>query len=113
MKTVKAYIHVASTKLVVKKLEEASIENIMIEKVDEIVEWKNQEADIYSLEYSEKYTHMNKIEFFCNDLFLDKAIEIIQKYSKTGAEDEGVIFVQTVDKVIRLSSKTNNDFIKP
>ena len=112
MKTVKAFVNEEITKLIIKMLGKASIKNIMVEKVDEIADWEDQNALLYSLKYFEKYNHFEKIEFLCDDDRVNAIIEVIQEYSRTGKYDEGLILVQPVDQIVRIHSSNCNAFSK-
>ena len=103
MKTIKAYVRTNVTKQVIKKLEGYGIKNMTVEKVDEIAQWGDQQANMYSLEYLEKYNSIEKIEFVCDDSEADTLGELIKTNSKSGHDDNGFIIIQPADKLITIS----------
>ena len=105
MKTIKAYVRTNVTKQVIKKLEGCGIKNMTVEKVDEIAQWGDQQANIYSLEYLEKYNSVEKIEFVCDDRDAELLGELIKTNSRSGHDDNGVIIVQPADRVIVIPIK--------
>ncbi|MFA5805840.1 MAG: P-II family nitrogen regulator [Melioribacteraceae bacterium] len=105
MKTIKAYVRTDVTKKVIKKLEEKGVKNMMVERIDEIAQWEDKEARLYSLEYLEKYNVIEKIEFVCEDKDVEILCELIKVNSKTGHDDNGVIIVQPAEKIIPISTK--------
>ena len=105
MKTIKAYVRTNVTKSVIKKLEESGVKNMMVERINEIAQWEDQEAELYSIEYLEKYNVVDKIEFVCEDKDVEKLCELISKYSKSGHQDNGVIIVQSAEKIIQIPEK--------
>lgn len=105
MKIIKVCVHKEISKQLIKKLEENGAINIMIENIEEIADWNDKDAQIYSLEYLEKYNRMVKIEFLCNENKVDELCNIIKNNSKTGHYDEGAIIIQQTEKFIPLAKK--------
>ncbi len=105
MKTIKAYVRTNVTKSVIKKLEESGVKNMMVERINEIAQWEDKEAELYSIEYLEKYNIVDKIEFVCEDNDAENLCQIIKINSKSGHEDNGVIIVQPAEKIIQISKK--------
>jgi len=113
MKTIKAYVRQDVATRVIKKLEQSGVKNMMVEKIDETVQWEDRQAQIYSLEYLEKYNAIEKIEFVCEDCTVDILCELIKRNSKAGRDDDGVIIVQPAEKkMISISSKINDGGVK-
>ena len=111
MKTIKAYVRTNVTKQVIKKLESCGIKNMTVEKVDEIAQWGDQQANIYSLEYLEKYNLVEKIEFVCDDKEADTLGELIKTNSMSGHDDNGFIIIQPIDNMITISNKQQESLI--
>ncbi len=112
MKTIKAYVRQDVAKQVIKKLEQNGVKNMMVERIDEIAQWEDKQAQIYSLEYLEKYNAIEKIEFVCEDCNVDNLCELIKKNSKAGRDDDGVIIVQPTERMISISTKPNDQTVK-
>ena len=107
MKTIKAYVRTDVTKRVIKKLDEKGVKNMMVERIDEIAQWEDRQAQFYSIEYLEKYNTIEKIEFVCEDRDVETLCELIKINSKSGHDDDGVIIVQPAEKMITISNKAN------
>ena len=105
MKIVKACLHKEIIRQLIKKLEENGAINIMLENIDEIADWNDKDAKIYSLEYLEKFNQMVKIEFLCDEDKLDELCSIIKNNSKTGHFNEGAIIIQQAEKFIPIAEE--------
>ena len=105
MKTIKAYVRIGATKLVVQKLEEASIKNVMVHRIDEFDDCCDSKTKRYTLEFIDTYNVIDKIEFLCDDYLVERFTELIKVNSKTGRDDNGVIIVQPAESVIPISSR--------
>lgn len=55
-----------------------------------------------------------KIEMACSEPFVDRTIEAIVNAARTGAVGDGKIFVQPLDRVVRIrTGETNNAALTP
>ena len=45
-----------------------------------------------------------KIEIVCNDIIVDKVVEVIEKTAQTGLRGDGKIFISTIDQAIRIET---------
>jgi nitrogen regulatory protein PII len=79
--------------------------NIVLENIEEIADWKYKDAQIYSLEYLEKFNQMVKIESLCKDDKIETLCSIIESDSKTDHYNEGSIIIQQVEKFIPIAAK--------
>lgn len=63
-------------------------------------------SEIYrGSEYTINFLPKVKIEIVCAETKVDKAVNIILKYAKTGEVGDGKIFISTIDEVIRVRTE--------
>lgn len=56
----------------------------------------------YSIDFVEKYSKVAKLELVCDDSDEDRVVEIIQTKARTHQLGDGLIFVTTVDRAVRI-----------
>jgi nitrogen regulatory protein P-II 1 len=66
--------------------------------------WADKEAFSYSIEYVEKYSTVVKLEIVCEDLETNKLVDVIAKYGKTGASGDGMIFISSIEKSVKIKT---------
>lgn len=63
-------------------------------------------SEIYrGSEYTINFLPKIKLEIVCADSKIDKAVDIIIKFAKTGEVGDGKIFISTVDEAIRVRTQ--------
>jgi nitrogen regulatory protein P-II 1 len=110
MKEIKAYIRQSKTDIVIEKLEASGIRGMTVIDVHALCDWADKDSFSYSIEYVEKYSTVVKFELVCDDSDVDKLVEVISKYGRTGKSGDGWIFVSPVDKSVRIKTGAVNDF---
>lgn len=108
MKEIKAYIRREKTDIIIKKLEEAGIKGMTIIDVYALREWADQKSYSYSVEFVEKYSKVMKLEIVCEDNNVDKLADIIAQYGHTGNAGDGMIFISSIEKSIKIKTKEIN-----
>ena len=110
MKKIIAYIRKEKADTVIAKLEEAGVKGMTLIDASAIAELVDKEAFSYSNEYVQKYSQVVKIELVSNDSNVDKLVNVISSYGKTGRSGDGWIFVAPIDKAVRIKTGAVNDF---
>ncbi len=104
MKEIKVYLRKDRTDLVIQKLEEVGIKGMTVLDANALAEWADEEAFSYSIEYVQKYSTVVKLELICEDSDVEKLVNVIAKYGKTGKSGDGWIFVSNIEKSIRIKT---------
>jgi nitrogen regulatory protein P-II 1 len=103
LKEIKAYIRTASLADTVRELQEARAPGITVVSVHPVGYGFDPN---YFLPESDdpvgNYCAITKLEIVCNDEDVDRFVEIISGKSYTGTKGDGMIFVASVDRVIRI-----------
>ncbi len=104
MKEIKAYIRHSKADTVIQELENAGVEGMTVLDAAALAKWADEEAFSFSMEFVQRYSKVVKIELICKKEEVDKYIDVISKYGKTGNSGDGWIFVSDIEKAIRIKT---------
>jgi nitrogen regulatory protein P-II 1 len=93
MKEIKAFIHRARIADVVRALRTAGFKQMSFIDVQGTLRALSNEEREYSIELGQEVITETKLELYCEDEQLKKAIDIIRKASKTSQSISGWIYV--------------------
>ncbi len=93
MKEIKAFIHRSSIADVVHALKAAGFRQMSFIDVQGTLRALNEEEREYSLEIGQEVITETKLELFCEEDQLEKAVEIIQKTARTSQKVSGWLYV--------------------
>jgi nitrogen regulatory protein P-II 1 len=105
MKKIEAIIRSQKLESVREALLEADLDGLTVMEV-RVSEGKKGHLELYrGTEYKISLLSKAKIEIIVGDDDLDLAIETITEAAKTGAADDGKIFISTIDEAIHIRSE--------
>ncbi len=104
MKEIKAYIRHSRADVVISELENAGVKGMTVLDANALANWADEEMFSFSMEYVQKYTKVVKIELICKKEEVDKYVDVIAKYGKTGKSGDGWIFVSDIEKAVRIKT---------
>ena len=104
MKEIKAYIRRDRADLIIRKLDEAGVKGMTVIDVYALSEWADKESFSYSIEFVEKYSKVIKLEIVCEDSDANKLSEIIAQFGKTGNSGDGMMFISSIEKSIKIKT---------
>lgn len=102
MKKLEAYIRPHKLDEVQDALTEAGFAGLSVSEIKGYGRQKGHKEIYRGTEYNINFIPKIKVELFCADYKIDKALEIIENVSKTGQVGDGKIFISTVDDAIRI-----------
>ena len=109
MKEIKAFIHHNRIADVVHALKTShfcsSPCNLSITDVYGTLKAVNNKEQDYSIEFGVDVISEVKLEIICKDELVNKAVDIIRKYSRTGQEIAGYIFISDITKAIPINNE--------
>ncbi|MBU2493279.1 MAG: P-II family nitrogen regulator [Bacteroidetes bacterium] len=108
MKEIKAYVRKERADIIIEKLENAGVKGMTVLDANALAEWADKKAFSFSIEYVQKYSTVVKLEIVCEDSETDKLIDVIAKYGKTGSSGDGMIFVSTIEKSVKIKNGAVN-----
>jgi nitrogen regulatory protein P-II 1 len=104
MKEIKAYIRPERVDNVVRDLEAAGFCCMTIVDVSGLGEYADPEKAKYSFKFVEKYSRNIKIELVCTDEQVEKAVAAIIKGGRTQKSGDGILFVSTIDRAVKIKN---------
>lgn len=103
MNEIKAYIRVSKVEAVINGLHKIGIENMTVIDImalgKGLVDPKHYQ---YSIELVQKYSDIAKLEIIVSDKDVDKTVETIRSVAFSGQKGDGIIFVSSVSKAIKI-----------
>lgn len=109
MKKLEAYIRPYKLDEVQDALSEAGFMGLSVSEVKGYGRQKGHKEIYRGTEYNINFVPKIKLELFCADHQIDKAIEIIENIARTGQVGDGKIFISTVDDAIRIRTGESGD----
>ncbi len=103
MKEIKAYIRTNALAETVAALEEAGAPGITVVTVHPV--GYGFEPNYFTPEYEgplKMFDAITKLEIVCNDEDADRLVEVISGHSYSGAPGDGMIFVSSVERAVRI-----------
>ena len=101
MVEIKAFVRVNMVDKVIRALEAAGITNLTVIDVRAI--WKGLKQDLhYSVELTERYMNVAKIETLARDDDAERIMELIRAAAHTGRMGDGIIYSLPVTDVVRV-----------
>jgi len=107
MKEIKAFVKPFKVNDVLNQLLEAGYPNLSVSMAEGTGHFKGDESSI-STHFSITDSKMAKIEIVCNDNDVDKIVAIISKFGRTGNPGDGIIYVSSVEKAVRVKTGLEN-----
>lgn len=104
MKEIKAYVRREKIEEVICGLKEAGIPGLTVISVNALGRAAVPEEKRFSIEYSEEYSTIKKIEIVCRDEDVMRYVDVIREKAYTGHKGDGMIFVSTVDFCLKIRS---------
>jgi nitrogen regulatory protein P-II 1 len=97
MKEVKAFIHHGRVVDVIHALEEAGFRYLSVSDVKGLLTALSAQEQIYSMELGERMTKQIKLEVFCDDDLVERAVQLIRLHGRTGQNVAGWVYQSTMD----------------
>jgi nitrogen regulatory protein P-II 1 len=97
MKEVKAFIHHGRVVDVIHALEEAGFRYLSVSDVKGLLTALSAQEQIYSMELGERMTKQIKLEVFCDDDRVERAVQLIRLHGRTGQNVAGWVYQSTMD----------------
>lgn len=104
MKEIKAYIRYDRLAHIVSRLDEEGVRDLTVSRVEAIGALADTDVDRLHIfrKYSEKYSHVVKIEIVCTDVEVDRFVGVLREASYTGEHGDGRIFVLNVERAMNV-----------
>ena len=109
MKKIEAIIRPHKLDEVREALQEAGFRGLTVTEVKGYGRQMGHSEIYRGSEYTINFLPKTKIDLICSDSNLDKAINLILKYAKTGEVGDGKIFVSSIEEVIRVRTEETGD----
>jgi nitrogen regulatory protein P-II 1 len=111
MKEVKAYVRVGVVQEVVSALESAGFYCMTMIDISALGNLADPARSKYSIEFTERYSKMARLELVCEDDDAGKVVEIIREKGCTHQSGDGIIFVLPVDRAVKVRTGEEGDKI--
>jgi nitrogen regulatory protein PII len=108
VKEVKAYVRPHMTSRIVDSLVREGCSVFSILEVRGIARSTVSGLD-FSVELGDRYEPMLKLEIICRDDHADRYAEIIRQAAHTGHEGDGLVFIESIESVTRISDGARGD----
>ncbi|MFQ5735753.1 MAG: P-II family nitrogen regulator [Thermodesulfobacteriota bacterium] len=102
MKEIKSYFRMKKAEEVIYALEDAGVPGFTLVEVKALGGATVPEAERFSVEYSESYSPLVKLELVCDDGDMDRIAGIIREKAYTGHRGDGMIFCTDVCEAIKI-----------
>lgn len=111
MREIKAFIRRTKIDDVVHGLKEIGVKAMSILPVEGIGALSDPSASRLSLNYITSYSMMYKIEVVCREADTNRIVGVILKCAQTGAKGDGVIFVSSIERAVKIRSGEEGEFV--
>ena len=108
MKEIKAFVKPYKVNDILNQLLAAGYPNLTVSMAEGTGNFKGDEPSI-STHFSITDSKVAKIEIVCNDIDVNKIVEIISQKGRTGLPGDGIIYVSEVEKAVRVKTGLTND----
>jgi nitrogen regulatory protein P-II 1 len=111
MKEIKAFIRRSKIDEVVHGLKSIGVKAMSVIPVEGIGALSNPDERTLSISYIMSYSLIYKVEIVCRKTDVARIIDTIIGNSQTGEKGDGVIFVSTVDRAVKIRSGEEGRFV--
>ena len=109
MREVKAYIRPEKVEDVIRALRDAGVPHVTVLHVRSFGSGIDPDHKRMSMEAGEWYTEKAKLEFVCSASDLDVLVPVIQVSARTGDPGDGVIFVSSVERAVKIRTGSEGE----
>ncbi len=109
MKKLVAYIRTERALILKEALRKMGISAMTIADITAWTSYRKISLQRRGIPVSYDLVHMAKIEIFITDDLLDRILNVIIEYTRTGEHGDGVITVSNLDQVINISTLGKNE----
>lgn len=106
MREIKAYVRPERVEAVVVALHDAGVSHVSITHVRSFGSGVDPDERRMSLEAGEWYSEKAKLEFVCASPAASKLVDVIRGAAHTGHPGDGIVFVPTVERAVKVRSGT-------
>lgn len=106
MREIKAYVRPEKLDSVMRALRTAGVSHVVVNHVESHGSGVDPGHWRISMEAGSQYTKNAKIEFVCPEDKVDKLVGVIEQHARTGDPGDGIVFVFTVDRAVKIRSGT-------
>ncbi|MBK7096795.1 MAG: P-II family nitrogen regulator [Saprospiraceae bacterium] len=107
MKEIKAFVKPFKVNDILNQLLEAGYPNLSVSMAEGTGHFKGDDPSI-STHFSITDSKVAKIEIVCNDIDVNKIVEIISQKGRTGNPGDGIVYVTDVEKVYKVNTGLEN-----
>jgi nitrogen regulatory protein P-II 1 len=107
MKEIKAFVKPFKVNDILNQLLEAGYPNLTVSIAEGTGNFKGDESTL-STHFSITDSKVAKIEIVCNNLDVERIVEIISSKGRTGNPGDGIIYVSEVEKVYKVNTGLEN-----
>lgn len=104
VKEVKAFVRRSRIDAVVCELRSMGIKSLSVIAVEGVGALADPADDSLSLEYVTRFSKVYKVELLCQEKDVDEVVALIQKTAHTGEAGDGLIFISSVERVLKIRS---------
>lgn len=104
MREIKAYVRPEKLDSVMRALRIAGVAHVVVNHVESYGSDVDPGHWRISMEAASQYTENAKIEFVCPEDKADELVRVIEQQARTGAPGDGIVFVSTVDRAVKIRS---------
>ena len=97
MKEVKAFIHRGRIVDIIHALEDAGFRYLSVSDVQGMLQALSEKEQMYSVKLGERVTKQIKLEVFCEDDQVERVVQLVRLYGRTGQTVAGWVYQSTVD----------------
>ncbi len=109
MKKIVAYIKSQKALILKEQFNKIGIRAMTIADITAWTSYKKVTLQRRGIPVSYDLVHMAKIEVYIPDDLVDKVVDLITNYCKTGELGDGIITVSNLDQVINISTQKKNE----
>ena len=109
MKAIHAYVRRSLVARVIERLLDHGCTNFSVFDVHSLTPGLRREEYSYSLELSQAYEGVAKLELVGRDHQVDHWVDVIVEAASTGQLGDGMVFVLPVEDAIRISTKQRGE----
>lgn len=109
MQEIEAYLRPEKLDSVMRALRDAGVSHVVVNHVESYGTGVDPGHWRISMEAGSQYTESAKIEFVCAADKVDELVGVIEQHARTGAPGDGIVFISTVDRAVKIRSGTEGN----
>ena len=104
MKQIKAFVHRNRVSDLIHELSSAGFQRLSLVEVKGLMRALNAREQQFSVEFGGQVINEMKLEVYCEDADLPRALEIFQRTGRTGRAEAGWLYVSPVEAAVAIGN---------